>query len=243
MNLKSVRKWLVEESGKYHLVVDTTSWADNGANAYINAGQMMLDDRQKTVMETGINTKILAAGENLIQIPNCRAVKEVKAIRQSDGSIWSLTPDNRSSRILYGFDDVFPSTETGTPRLYKSIVTRAAPEASLDADIANIPANFLPFSTNAYLANGILITPIANADYLIQTTGLFYTPALVEDEDENYWSYLYPHVLVMAAQCIMEQFSRNTEGVKDWLASIDIHLRGIDNNLVEQELAAWKESE
>jgi hypothetical protein len=47
----------------------------------------------------------------------------------------------------------------------------------------------------------------------------------------------HPELLVMAAQCVLEKFQRNTEGVKDWMEAIKLELNEIDSDLVEEETA------
>ena len=45
--LKDIRTLFVKRTGRYDLVVNTTDWADNGADAYILAGSKMLDRREE----------------------------------------------------------------------------------------------------------------------------------------------------------------------------------------------------
>jgi len=52
MNLLEIRTEFIKQSGRYDLVTDATSWADNGANFYINSGQDYLDVKGVKVPES-----------------------------------------------------------------------------------------------------------------------------------------------------------------------------------------------
>jgi len=237
MNLLQVRKWLVKESGRYELVVDATTWVDNGADDYISAGQRLLDDLQPTSHGEGVNMQRLVSGNQHILFGACRSVNSVFCIDPTTDEKWELARETRTYPSRYtNSDSLYPQTDTGPPVTYELVNMRLAPEAEMTGDI-DVPADYVQFIEAPHLYNGLLIDPVADQDYIIETHGQFYSPALSADGDENYWSTRYPHLLVMAAQCIMEMFSRNTEGVKDWMGSMKIILDGIDRNLVEEEIA------
>lgn len=237
MNLLQIREWLVKESGRYELVVDSLSWQDNGADNYIYAGQTFLDDMQSTTHGPGINPQRLSSGSQQVLFGMCRSVKKVFCIDLTTDEKWELRKEQRTFPSQYSDSDaLYPEQDSGLPSTYEPVNMRMAPEAEMLGDI-NVPANYMQFVSSPHLYNGLLIHPLADQDYIIETHGEFYTPRLIADADENYWSFRYPHVLVMAAQCIMEMFSRNTEGVNDWMNSIRMILDGIDRNLVEEEIA------
>lgn len=80
MNLLQLRTKFVQMSGRYDLVVDTTSYVDNGANFYINSGQRFLEKRVKVPENTGKIFEVLAIGEYAVTFQHhCRAIQSVYA--------------------------------------------------------------------------------------------------------------------------------------------------------------------
>lgn len=235
MNLLNLRKWLVKESGRYELVTDTVSYGDNGANDYIRAGQMWLDDMQETRHADGTNMKLIASGTNSIVFGWCRSIREVWCIDQTTDYKWQLEKKVMYKDLTLEDKSIYPETETGAPLYYQPSNFRLAPEDEAIGDI-DVPVKYMQFIGSSYLYNGIIVSPVPDMDYIIETKGLFYSPVLAADTDENFWSLLYPHLLIMSAQCIMEMFSRNTEGVKDWTQAIKLILTGIDHNMVDQDI-------
>ena len=67
--------------------------------------------------------------------------------------------------------------------------------------------------------------------------GLFYSAELVNDTDENYWSIAHPMLLYMAAMRQIEITNRNTQGVRDWEASIGADVKTLGFDLVEENIA------
>jgi len=81
--------------------------------------------------------------------------------------------------------------------------------------------------------NGVLMMPPADKDYMVEVEGLFYTPYLGAEDDENYWSINHPNILIMAAIREIEVFNRNSEGMRDWMTSIMEEFKGLESDLVE----------
>ncbi len=107
---------------------------------------------------------------------------------------------------------------------------------SLPSAIAVGGAGLMMGDIGTYKA--VWFAPVATAGSVLQITGDFFSPTLVNEYDTSYWTELYPNVLISAARMILEGTYRNTEGVKDLLADIKIILKGIDSDLVVQEMAA-----
>ena len=57
------------------------------------------------------------------------------------------------------------------------------------------------------------------------------------DADVSYHSEMYPELSVMASLLALEAFYRNRAGVNDWFSSMDLWLKGIDHDLVIEEMA------
>ncbi len=237
MNLLQIRQWFVNESGRFDLVVDAASdnWTDKGANAYINAGQRMLDRMQETPKTLGRNFQMVSAGYYHVLFQDCRAIKEVWAVNAATGR---KKLEKKDMSWLRGYYNNMVTIERGAPVYYAPARLRTAPElhSSVMSTLTGLLAYMDVSVTSHYLYNGILFLPPVDSDYMIETWGNFYSTQLVADTDESHWSVQHPELLVMAAQCVLEKFRRNTEGVKDWIASIKMHLQEIDFDLAEEDM-------
>ena len=84
MNLKEVRTMLVDVSGRFDLVTNTTDYADNGANFFINAGMRWIEGKVEHPKSAARYVKDLTYGEFLVNMLYSRAIKEVW-ISNADG--------------------------------------------------------------------------------------------------------------------------------------------------------------
>lgn len=86
--------------------------------------------------------------------------------------------------------------------------------------------------------NAILLKPPIDVSnkYTLEIAGLFYTDALSGDTDISYWTETNELLLIFAAAFMMELSYRNSEGAKDWKASIAEITEGLDKDIVEEEI-------
>jgi hypothetical protein len=234
MNLKEIRQWFVQESGRYELVVDATNWADNGANRYINAAQNFLDRLQTTPKTLGRNFQVVAAGTYFVNFPRCRAIKEVWVVPTTDTTASRTRLEKKSSQWIREEYPNMNDLTNGTPLYYTPSVDRIALEP-VSLPIQDAPTVYLDIQTDLSYY-GVFFYPPVDEQYMIETWGYFYAQELSADTDTSFWSITYPELLVMAAQYMLELFNRNTEGAKDWLNSITSICRGVDLDLVEEEV-------
>lgn len=250
MNLLEIRKWFVTASGRYDLIKrtggsDNTAseayWEDDGANKYILAGQVLLDDMQETPKSSAINLRRLKAETDTVTFGYVRVITEVWCTEPITSTRWKLTKETPPIPLL-GEDVAYPDTNYGPPATYQIGTFRLAPETENTIDQLDIPIQLFQLVSSP-LHNGIRVYPSADVDYIIETHGKFYTVPLLSNADENFWSSVYPHLLVMAAQCVLEMFARNSEGVKDWMNSIKLFLVELDKNIAEELSAEIDEME
>ena len=241
MTLLAVRQWFIRESGRYDLIVDDTTWEDNGANAYINAAQRALDRMQHTTFGEGHNWQAAVVNQRHVVFGFCRAILRVFATKISDDSRTELTKET----LAYVKSEHFAeNAETGTPLYYAPGIFRLAPESEMAIGDIDVPANYLDYIGEAPQDfNGILFTPACDESYAIETWGYFYSPTLTLDTDVSWWTNNHPELLVMATQMTLEKFLRNSEGVKDWMLVIKDHLQGIDFDLVEEQISGVNQME
>ena len=235
MNLLQIRQQFRILSGRFDLVTDAGVDAD--ANFFINAGQRHLDRISKHQKSYAIHFKFLEIDEYSIQIPWCRAIKEVWV-----GSLtarWQVERMNLQD-LLAGYFTTLPSGITSGDALYYSpAVTRAAPETyNTPADELESFSGYVDvMSADHFAYNSVLIAPPTDERLSVQIRGLFYSDQLVADTDKSYWSEVHPDVLIMAAMRAIEVINRNTQGVNDWNNAISEETSRIEMDLVEEEIA------
>lgn len=242
MALLDVRKSFVALSGRYDLVKD--GWKDNGADAYINAGQVYLDSHQLTAKSVSHYLKDLAAGTYKLEVSNLRILNEV----------WIINADGRTqlerkdlSWIKENYSKDLDDVESGTPLYYCQDISGLAPQQA-ELTAANYTTDFTYghetiIFENHWKKGNILILPPPDELYTVDIIGEFYSKTLADNgvgesyADKSYWTEVHANLLVDAALMMLERSYRNTAGVVDWKNSIDLTLQGIDFDLVSQEIA------
>lgn len=86
-------------------------------------------------------------------------------------------------------------------------------------------------------ATGIIWMPPADTTYTISVLVKGFSNELISDEDVNFWSSQYPHVLVIAAMRAIEALHRNSQGVADHDRVIASELRGIEFATIEEQIS------
>jgi hypothetical protein len=236
MDLLQIRRKFVQLSGRYDLVVDATDYADNGADFFINAGQMYLDRLGTHTKSQARYWGTLSAGDYYLNITRARAVKRIWV--STTDQKWEVVKKDIVSIKNY-YDKPPADLDDGRPLYYAPTVLRNIPEES-DKIIID---DFGGTSTDEivdehYLYHGIVLYPPADETYRAEVWGLFYTNELSGDDDESWWSVVHPIALVMGAMREMEAMYRNTEGVKDWERAVLAEIIGLDKDLVEEDIAA-----
>jgi len=90
---------------------------------------------------------------------------------------------------------------------------------------------------DTYDTGAIMWMPPTDAVYTLSILAQFYERELINGTDVNFWSSQFPETLIQAAMLMLERFYRNTEGVRDHQAAILDDLRGIDFEIVEEEIS------
>ncbi len=73
---------------------------------------------------------------------------------------------------------------------------------------------------SSYAFNGVIWRPPADAEYVIETFGKFYTPDLTTADPDSWWAFTAYTAILHAALRELEVDYRNTAGANDWEASI-----------------------
>lgn len=230
--LKDIRTLFAKRSGRYDLVVNTTDWADNGADAYIQAGSKMLDRRGETEFSKAKHYEDAAADTWYKVFQECRAILDV----------W-VSNDEFRKKLLLRDADTFRAyynqpagdIDSGVPTYYTPALLRTHPQGNTIYLEKFVDTTYSEGSKYDYEYNGVMWMPPTDEAIIVEVQGLWYSKTLALDADKNYWSVNHPEALLMAASYKLEVSYRNTEGAKDWLAAIDLQLSDLDKDLVEQQ--------
>lgn len=379
MNLFQIRKNLIDHSGRFDLVVDTTNYVDAGANYWINEGSKLLDsiqEHQQTVLNKQVD---IVKGDHRVLVKDLRAVKgvyvtdgtsgtggtegrtklerkdldelkgcyaaQVDALDQDRPAFYAAdaiiglapeqvdlqTPTTSSDELVENpsFDDPYRWEDTGVltagtveiqegavkfsgattatvagvrqevnivpgrsyqvqytianysvgicqPRLGGTVLTGAAVNGlqtetvvagdtnkyfevlaglALTADVTLVSVkevvthpytdefthdeHDLVFDDDFHDKRAIIFMPPADKAYTMIINGRFWSRKLVDDSDLNYWSVNHPNLLEQAARTVIEMSRRNTSGTTDFMKAMEPFLRGINKDLVEDDIAEY----
>lgn len=217
MSLLDVRTRAVELSGRTDLVVNTTSFVDDGMDFYITQGQNYLDSLINTENSPGILSGNVAIGDTTFKFARCRSIIDV----------WFINADGVK---------VFPRRMTFENFLTEHPENVATADRGIAVDFAPdiIRSLSTPVSADD-IKKGIIFSPPADQAYAVNIQGLWFATLLSDDADENYWTLLYEDILVFATLYKLEVSYRNTEGSRDWLNAINDALLGLDRDIANQD--------
>jgi len=228
MNLGEIRSKFIQFSGREDLV--NSNGSDNGADFFIGAGQRFLDRRIDFRKSSGRIFKPLAVDAYTIKFNGCRAIERVY-INDTEER-WKLELKTLEWLRDEYFDTV-ADTDSGDPIYWSPAMLRG-----IDIKDMNSVGTFFNFVMNEKGTedyDGIVILPPPDEAMTVEIFGKFYSPNLVDDSDESYWSAVVPETLIQAALYRLEIFYRNTEGAKDYLAGIEMDLVDIDKDSIHED--------
>ena len=230
MNLLQTRTQFRAISGRFDLVNE--DFSDNGADFYLNEGRKFLDRLDETQKSWASCFRFVEVGRFSASFPYCRAIKEVWAA--SSSARWQLEKMSLQDMIA-GYLTGLPSSRSiGTPLYYSPCLTRYIPENAEVGDIESFVGWVDVPAGGAHEYNALLINVPTDVKISLDIKGLYYSMELVEDTDTNFWSGAHPMLLIMAAMRQLEIVNRNTQGVKDWEASIRTDVAQLGMDLVEE---------
>lgn len=219
MTLADIRERLVKDSGRTDLVVDTTTYDDDGADYYIKAGQRFLDDFPMASPKSAAEIEFdIVSGDAGITFPRVRAVLDLR-IQESgkEPAIMDRVPLMKFYRKYGDLNYLQNQASVGKPTRYTLGILRDSQGA-----------------TSAELNRTILFHPPADGAYTLVLTSEYFSASLQSDGDESWWSLVYPEVLVLAARRELEVAHRNNQGVEEFTRRIRSRLSGIDSNVAEE---------
>lgn len=236
--LLAIRTGFVTRNGRHDLVVDTTSYVDNGANFFIQAGQRYLDTILPNPKSLGRYVKDIATDSYKLEMQYVQSIESVwiKASGEARQEL-ILKP---YSWLLENYTDAIADMSSGVPTYYAPIInTLSSAQKTLTGSTYTTEFTYdyedITFGANRYVYNGIAYRPKADKAYTMTVFARFYS-LMASDTDISWHSENYPELLEMAANMMLESFYRNSAGVSDWKRSIDMFLQGIDRTLINKEM-------
>jgi hypothetical protein len=229
MDLVTLRQKFVELSGHYDLVVNTTDWADNGADFYINAAQEWLDRNSNFWKKTSRLYDELSVGTWYKTFQRCRIIEDVY-INNSEGR--SKLEKKDFHYIHENYSSLISDTDQGTPLYYCPANLRTQDATDVD----NLGAFFNYTMADDETYRGVLIFPPPDEAIVIEVFGQFYSADLSDDADESFWSINHPSLLILASLYQLEILAhRNTQGANDYLIQLQREIMSLDKDIAEEE--------
>jgi len=222
----------VKLTGRYDLVVDTTDWADNGADYFIQAGQNMIESLVGDLPESeGRIWETISSGEHFVNFQQrCRMILQVWA-NDSENRIELVKKSWTELKEIY--TSILADTDSGSPLYYCPAKLREISTTGKNGTGVFFN-NSLAISTDF---RGIVIMPPVDEDHDIEIFGKFYQPVLAADDQENYWTITHPNILIKAATYQNELFYRNRQALKTLYDSVMLDLSEIDKDAVEESMS------
>lgn len=241
--LLDARTEFVKASRRYDLVVDTTTFADAGADRYINNGIRLLDQKVDHPGQFRSQYFQLAVGDFFITPEYLIHPTDIYII-DSDGrnniTKERLTP----SGYFKAYPKIVADQDGGTPCNWAIFPAGLSPAQIADTSTTFTSAAHLGFEAVHFLDDAlgpdwnfqrILLGPKADAVYTVEITGKFFSRRLLDNSDENFWTVQYPELVIQAGMYMLERNNRNTAGMRAIMEGINEELSDVDNVALEWE--------
>jgi hypothetical protein len=237
MNLLDIRKQVVALSGHYELVVDTVDYEDNGVDNFIYQGQRMLDRKIDFTFSEGSYFVDLTIGQFTLPLSDCRVIEEVWIMDENGRKRVEFVDQStlRGKDIPFArewFVKPFSKMEKGLPQYFYPSSLRRAPDNGVTTGDSATLKSYLAIKNPTTSFNGIVFVPPADKTYSIEVIGMWYTPKLVENDDENYWTVNYSNLLVMGALHQISSLYGGAESADNWDKKIDNELQDLEKDHV-----------
>lgn len=249
-DLQAVRPIFIRASKHYELTDDgTPTGDDNGADAWINAGQKWLDREVSHPFQMRRTQRALAVGDFQVEIEKLISIESIAIVADTVDTGHADITDNylQPGEFRRKFASPIDQWDSGKPGYWTLNVAGLDPEhrAKEDADyvsdgIIDEDDTIYGDGTNAnYTDQGILFHPVCDAVYTLKILGRFYSPTLAVNADKSFWTVHEPHILAYAAAMMLEMSMRNQAGVRSWQEALLPLLNSLDNHAVEHELSGF----
>jgi hypothetical protein len=224
MDFDTLIQWFKDWSGRHDLEDETIVY-------YLNSGQRFLDDLTD---HSQTASRYIYAGT--VGLSYLSLTAQAKVINHID-----LIKDEE---VFHVYEIPLHELQILSTTL-PSFKSNSLPEYFALANQRKVSSGALPSVDQGHLAIietgtksnklGILFECPLDQTYTVDIYGKFYSSDIVEGVDpDTIWAIQYPFTLLHSALYKLEISNRNTEGAKDWLASMQTDLGLIDKNVAEQ---------
>lgn len=230
--LADIRKCVVDRTGRNDLVVDTTNYADDGIDSFINSAQRFLDQKLPVWKQTTDAFVIGAIGDKQLIVQNLRWVEAVY-IYDADTSGLVKMSENSYKEMITWFND---SAQSGQPAVWGHNVIGVDP--LLEGTF--VPANFDASDfmvEDSYHQNGIILSVAIETETTFQIFGKFWSPALVGDGDKSYWTVRHEHLLCLVTMYMISVSYNDHRAARDYLSEINRETTELDKDDVQLEMS------
>lgn len=230
MNFIQIKDHFSVLSGRYDLIDNssrgTLEMIFNHASRYLD----MLSQNSKSAGSSFVQ---LSSDEYSVSFPLCRSVKEVWVTTAT--AKWQLEKMSLQD-LIYNYYRSNVSVDSGAPLYYSPVITRVIPEGT---DLTGFSSylNYIDTTSTTYDYNAIVIAPPTDEELLVEVKGFFYSKELTNDQDSNYWSEMFPSILIRAAMRELELYNQNESKAKLWESYLITDMIEISKDLVEQSIS------
>ena len=233
--LVEVREQFARHSGRFDLVTDLVTWADNGADWYIQAGQRLLDDLAGQPLEEARRFQRVPVGTYSVNFTGCRSIREVWVATATES--WQLKWYDQTE-FRWRYPEPWGLTGSGTPVAWTLGRIRSVPDGAVVDKFDNYAGDLVSDPVNSL---GIVWQPPTDQELQVEVVGVFSSKMLTLDGDYNFWSVRHEDLLVLAALYKLETLLGNFERQRDWLSEIQARLVGIEKDLIATEVEQTNE--
>lgn len=201
---------------------------------YINEAQRFLDrlcDHSKIGARYFLD---LTSSQIFVPLFQCRSITKV-FVGDSEYRTELVRKDIHELREYYNEPKANITAET--PAYWAPIWTRPVGRTITPSDYNQSWLMDDIVTSNSEQYNGLIIWPPADSSstYTLEVWGKFYNERLLRLSDKSYWTEEHSMLLANAAMGRLEATYRNTEGLNDWLSSVNIDISEIIKDDVEDE--------
>lgn len=241
LNLRAIKEvWLMDGDGRYQLTKKSLGWLRDyyaKASANLTRGEPLYynetvvglapqqDDAIMSNYSTSDNSESFTSQTSVTVTHNLGFYPFVRIVNSSGVTIEGFIQHSSLNKFVV----MFGVATSGT--IYYGGIEGTTAFTYDDEDLVLADAG------SHYAYRGIMFMPPADGAFTLEIWGDFFSKKLVYNYDTNFWATMYPEILIKAANYALESTYRNTTGMGDWLSAIDLDLRGIDHNLVEQDIS------
>lgn len=212
MSLSDLRTLFWEWSGRADL---TTSQVDQ----YLNMGQRLLDQRSVTRKSEGVYFEEVGASSIGLKMDSARVIREVFVIDSGEGRTLLEKKDLLDIQGYYSDPD---EVEYDTPTYWAPALLRGIPDTLTATQITNFLSPAKGYvQAGSSDDHGLVFYPPADASYVVEVWGSFWTPDFSSTITDTHWSLKYPEAVVYAGLSKLDRAYRNREGAAEWLEAVD----------------------